>query len=114
MDMLGTAMIFGIVLTICMVLYAPIYQINQDMYGVRIRPRKKVVEQDTLKPKDSFIQLLMKQIGEQVIATFPGIADERTRMLLTHANYRSPAHLATFIGVKTSAVCSIEVLMPAP
>lgn len=111
MDMLGTAMIFGIVLTICMVLYAPIYQINQDMYGVRIRPRKKVVEQDTLKPKDSFIQLLMKQIGEQVIATFPGIADERTRMLLTHANYRSPAHLATFIGVKTSAVCSIEVLI---
>ncbi len=111
MDMLGGAMIFGIVMTIFMVVYAPIYQMNQDMYGVRIRPRKKVVEQETLKPKDSLLLTLMKSVGDQVIATFPQIADERTRILLMHANYRSPAHLSTFIGIKSTAVVVLELLI---
>ena len=108
---IGPILIFGIIMTIFLIVYAPIYQMNQDMYGVRIRPRKKIVEQEANKPKESAMLSLMKAVGDQVIATFPQIADERTRVLLMHANYRSPAHLSTFIGIKTSAVAVFEIMI---
>ncbi|MBY0551645.1 MAG: type II secretion system F family protein [Candidatus Obscuribacterales bacterium] len=112
MDMMGGVMIFGIIMTIFLMVYAPIYQMNQDMYGVRIRPRKKLsAEDEVTKPKDSLILVAMKAIGDQAIATFPQIADERTRTLLMHANYRSAAHLSTYIGIKTTLVTVLELMI---
>lgn len=121
MEMLGGVMAFGAVLMLGLVIYAPIYQANQDLYGVRVRPRKKMEEQTSAsEQKESAIVAAMRTLGEQVINTFPQIADDRTKTLMMHANYRTPGHLATYIGIKTAitggvifftAVSAMEPLM---
>ena len=110
--MIGAMMTFGAVLFGLLALYMPIAQMNYDQYGVRVRPRKKNDEPaEAQKQKDSAINNGLKALGEMVLTTFPQVADERTKTLLIHANYRTPDHLATFIGVKTAAVAIINFLI---
>ncbi len=112
MDMLGAMMTFGAVLFGLLALYLPIAQMNYDQYGVRVRPRKKNdAPAEAQQQKESAITNAMKSLGELVLSTFPALADERTRILLTHANYRTADHLNTFIGVKTAAVATIDILI---
>lgn len=107
MDLLGTVMIFGISLTILLIVYAPIYQINQDQYGVRLRRRTGVVAPEIGKPKNSFILIALKTLGDRVITLFPQIASDRVRQLLIHSNHRNPAHLSILVGIKS--VCAITL-----
>ena len=110
--MLGAMMTFGAVLFGLLALYMPIAQMNYDQYGVRVRPRKKNDEPaESQKQKESAINNALKALGETVLTTFPQVADERTKILLIHADYRTPAHLATFIGIKTAAVATIDFLV---
>ncbi|MBX9690005.1 MAG: type II secretion system F family protein [Candidatus Obscuribacterales bacterium] len=112
MDMMGAMMTFGAVLFGLLALYMPIAQMNYDQYGVRVRPRKRVEEpSEAQQQKESVINNGLKALGEAVVTTFPQVADERTKTLLIHANYRTPAHLATFIGVKTAAVAVVDFLV---
>lgn len=110
--MLGAMMTFGAVLFGLLALYVPIAQMNYDQYGVRVRPRKKTDEvAEGQKQKESAINNGLKALGEMVLTTFPQVADERTKILLIHANYRTPAHLATFVGIKTALVSTFEFLI---
>lgn len=112
MDMLGAMMTFGAVLFGLLALYLPIAQMNYDQYGVRVRPRKRNdAPAEAQVQKESAINNSLKALGEMVLTTFPQVADDRTKLLLIHGNYRTPAHLATFIGVKTAAVAAIDMLV---
>jgi tight adherence protein C len=112
MDSLGAFLTFLAVLMAGLALYLPIAQMNYDQYGVRVRPRKKVAEPaEGQKQKESAINNALKALGEAVLTTFPQVADERTKVLLIHANYRTPAHLATFIGIKTAVVGTLEFML---
>ena len=112
MEMMGAMMTFGAVLFGLLALYLPIAQMNFDQYGVRVRPRKKMEgPSEAQKQKESAINNALKALGEAVLTTFPQVCDERTKVLLIHADYRTPAHLATFIGVKTALVGIIDILV---
>src|SRR5260221_2183095 len=110
MDMLGAMMTFGAVLFGLLALYLPIAQMNYDQYGVRVRPRKKVEgPAEGQKQKESQINNALKTLGELLLTHFPQVADERTKILLIHANYRTPEHLSTFIGIKTAVVGNLQI-----
>lgn len=110
--MMGAMMTFGAVLFGLLALYLPIAQMNYDQYGVRVRPRKKIDEPaEAQKQKESAINNALKALGEAVLTTFPQVVDDRTKILLIHADYRTPAHLATFIGIKTAFVAGIDILV---
>lgn len=112
MEMMGAMMTFGAVLFGLLALYLPIAQMNYDQYGVRVRPRKKIDEPaEAQKQKESAINNTLKALGEAVLTTFPQVVDDRTKILLIHADYRTPAHLATFIGIKTAFVAGIDILV---
>lgn len=112
MEMMGAMMTFGAVLFGLLALYLPIAQMNYDQYGVRVRPRKKIDEPaEAQKQKESAINNALKALGEAVLTTFPQVVDDRTKILLIHADYRTPAHLATFIGIKTAFVAGIDILV---
>lgn len=112
MEMMGAMMTFGAVLFGLLALYLPIAQMNYDQYGVRVRPRKKTEgPSEAQQQKESALNNTLKQLGEAVLTTFPQVCDERTKILLIHADYRTPAHLATFIGVKTALVGCIDILV---
>lgn len=82
------------------VIYLPAYKEHYNTYGVRVRPRKKIDVSTGEAPKDSAILATCKSVGEAVLGVFPGLVDKRTGELLTHAGYRSPQHLATYVGIK--------------
>ncbi|MBY0359378.1 MAG: type II secretion system F family protein [Candidatus Obscuribacterales bacterium] len=111
MEMLGAIMTFGAVLFGLLALYMPIAQMNMDQYAVRVRPRKKVEIVAGEVQKESVLLTTLKSIGDSVIGALPQVIDERSKVLLMHANYRTPAHLSTFIGVKTVAVVVVEFLV---
>jgi len=89
---------------------------RSDSYAVRVRPRKATEESSAEKPHDSLLLTLMRSVGEVVLSMMPALADRRTVQLLTEANYRTPAHLAIYMGIKTSFVIVIIFmsLMAAP
>ncbi len=111
MDILGTVMIFGITMTILLIGYSPIYQMNHDHFAVRLRRRPKIVEARSMRPTESVILILMRLVGDRVIATFPLVANERIRQLLMHANLRSANHLAIFAGVKSTCVLVLGLMI---
>ncbi len=93
------------------ILYLPAYKEHYDAYGVRVRPRKKEDLSAMDAPKDSAILSACKFAGEFALGVFPGLVDNRTSTLLLHANYRTPQHLATYIGMKVLVVGAIGVVM---
>lgn len=100
-------------LTFCVCLAAgllflrPVMGIYVDSYAVRVRPRKEGDETTAEKPKDSALLLLARTIGELVLSVMPALADKRSVELLTQANYRTPQHLAIYIGIRSMVAGSI-------
>lgn len=109
--MLGAIMTFGAVLLFGLALYMPIAQMNLDQYAVRVRPRKKIEVIAGEVQKESAVLTLIRSLGDFVMTSLPQVADERSKTLLTHANYRTPQHLSTFIGVKTAAVIFVDIMV---
>lgn len=95
---------FVVVFLLGAVIYMPALREHYDTYGVRIRPRKKVELEAAAAPKDSAILSTAKSVGEAILGIFPGLADKRTGELLVHGGYRTPAHVATYIGIKVMCV----------
>jgi tight adherence protein C len=102
---------FTVVFLLGAVLYLPALREHYDTYGVRVRPRKKQEVSSAEAPKESAILVVCKSAGEAALGIFPGLADKRTSELLTHAGYRTPSHLATYIGIKAISVCTLALFM---
>lgn len=102
---------FVVVFLLGAVIYMPALREHYDTYGVRIRPRKQKEVEAAAGPKDSAILVTAKSVGEAVLGIFPGIADKRTNELLVHGGYRTPAHMSTYIGIKTMLVASLSLFV---
>ncbi len=88
-------------------LMRPVFAQYVDSYAVRIRPRKASQDSAAGKPQESLLLSLMRTVGELVLSVMPAVADRRTVELLTQANYRTPAHLAIYMGIKASFIAII-------
>jgi tight adherence protein C len=89
----------------------PVFAQYVDTYAVRVRPRKeKEAESTAEQPHDSTILILLRTIGELVLNLAPALADKRTVQLLREGNYRTPAHLAIYVGLK-SVIVGVFVLV---
>lgn len=91
--------VFVTVLCIASLITQPLIAQYVDHYAVLIRPRK-VPEATTPQVQASSVLLAFKLIGEVSLTTIPSIADAKTIQLLTIANYRTPAHLAIYTGIR--------------
>jgi tight adherence protein C len=100
---------FGLVVLIGLLLYVPLYKEHFDAYGVRVRPRKKEANQASEAPRESVILSTSKGVGDSVLKMFPNLVDKRTQELMMYGNYRTPEHMATFIGVK--AILAITIAL---
>lgn len=101
---------FVVVIGAGLLLMQPVFTQYVDTYAVRVRPRKEKEDTGADQPKDSALLSLMRTIGELVLSVLPGLADKRTLQLLTEANYRTQAHLAIYIGIK-SVVAGTTIVM---
>jgi tight adherence protein C len=101
---------FGVVVGAGLLLMQPVFTQYVDTYAVRVRPRKEKDEAIGEQPKDSTLLIVCRTVGELVLSVLPGLADKRTVQLLTHANYRTQAHLAIMMGVK-SLVAGVAIFM---
>ena len=101
---------FGVVVGAGLLLMQPVFTQYVDTYAVRVRPRKEKDEAIGEQPKDSTLLIVCRAVGELVLSVLPGLADKRTVQLLTHANYRTQAHLAIMMGVK-SLVAGVAIFM---
>jgi tight adherence protein C len=116
MSPIAAVLTFTVVVLIGAFIYLPAYREHVDTYGVRIRPRKKLDETSAEAPKESAILATCRACGEASLGVFPGLVDKRTAELLTHAAYRSPQHLATYVGIKiivVSALCFFMLIASA-
>ncbi len=101
---------FVVVIGAGLLLMQPVFTQYVDTYAVRVRPRKEKEDTGADQPKDSALLAFLRTIGELVLSVLPGLADKRTLQLLTEANYRTQAHLAIYIGIK-SLVAGMTILM---
>lgn len=90
-----------------LLLMRPVFAQYIDSYAVRVRPRKTNRSNSAEQPHDSALLNLMRTVGELVLSMMPALADRRTIKYLTEANYRTPSHLAIFIGIKTCFVAGV-------
>jgi tight adherence protein C len=111
MTPIAGALTFLVVFLLGAVIYMPALREHYDTYGVRIRPRKKQELEAAAAPKDSLILSTAKTVGEAVLGIFPGLADKRTAELLVHGGYRTPAHIATYIGIKCLCVGGLSMFL---
>lgn len=91
--------VFITVLCIASLITQPLIAQYVDHYAVLVRPRK-VPETTSPEVQDSSVLVAFKLIGEVSLTTIPSIADAKTIQLLTIANYRTPAHLAIYTGIR--------------
>ena len=101
---------FVVIVGFGLLLMQPVFAQYVDTYAVRVRPRKEKEENVADQPHDSALLVLLRTIGELVLSVMPTLADKRTVQLLTEANYRTPAHLAIYIGLKTAVVAAMIFL----
>lgn len=94
-------MTFSVVVGAGLVIMQPVFTQYVDTYAVRVRPRKEKEDTAAEQPRDSLLLMLCRSIGEVVLSVMPGLADKRTIQLLTQGNYRTQAHLAIYIGIKS-------------
>lgn len=92
---------FVVVIGAGLLLMQPVFTQYVDTYAVRVRPRKEKEDTGADQPKDSALLAFLRTVGELVLSVLPGLADKRTLQLLTQANYRTQAHLAIYIGIKS-------------
>jgi tight adherence protein C len=103
-------MTFVVVIGAGFLLMQPVFTQYVDTYAVRVRPRKEKEDTAADQPKDSALLALLKTIGEVVLSVLPGLADKRTLQLLMQANYRTQAHLAIYMGIKSVVAGTVIVL----
>lgn len=105
---------FLLILTIGIIIYIPAYRQYFYCYEIRLRPRKKQQQSSSQQPSDSMLLAACALIGQYVLRLTPAVADKRTRQFMAQANYRSPRHLAIYIGIKCVLVLSAALLfLPA-
>ncbi|MBP7864052.1 type II secretion system F family protein [bacterium] len=97
---------FAVCLGAGLLILRPVLGIYVDSYAVRVKPKKESEETAAEKPKDSALLALCKTIGELVLSVMPAVADKRTVELLIQANYRTPDHLAIYMGIR-SMLCGL-------
>jgi len=102
----GALVFLGVIVALFLLL-RPIFSQYLDAYAVRIRPRKTSQDTAANKPSESALLSLMRTIGELILSLLPALADRRTVELLMHANYRTPSHMAIYIGIKTCFIAAI-------
>lgn len=107
--MIGMLTFFGCIIFGILVMQ-PLFTQYVDQYAVRVRPRDKDDMVAADKPKDSTITTVCRTIGELVLSVLPAVADKRTVQLLTMGNYRTPQHLAIYIGIKSCVAGSAVFL----
>jgi len=96
---------FVVVVGFCLLVMQPVFAQYVDTYAVRVRPRVKEKDvQAADQPRDSALLTLLRTIGELVLSLMPALADKRTMQFLREANYRTPAHLAIYTGLKAVIV----------
>ncbi len=91
--------VFITVLCVATLISQPLIAQYVNHYSVLVRPRK-LPDMTTPEVQDSSVLLAFKLVGELLLNAVPGTADARTIQLLTIANYRTPAHLAIYTGVR--------------
>ena len=102
---------FVVVVGFCLLLMQPVFAQYVDTYAVRVRPRAKEKDADSAdQPRDSAVLVLLRTVGELVLSLMPTLADKRTVQFLREANYRTPAHLAIYTGLKAVIVGSVLFL----
>jgi len=109
-------LLFAVVLAAALLAVQPLFVQYVESYAVRVRPRRAAVELATIQPKDSTILLFCRAIGDATLRAFPAVMDARTLALLTVANYRSEAHLATYAGIRVlvTGCCLLFCIFCAP
>lgn len=103
-------MTFVVVIGAGLLLMQPVFTQYVDTYAVRVRPRKEKEDTGAEQPRDSMLLTFFKTVGELVLSVLPGLADRRSLELLTQANYRTQAHLATYMGIK-STVAGVTIIL---
>lgn len=83
---------------------------HMDEYAVRVRAKKGGTKTAAEAPKESAILNICKLVGQTLLGMIPALADKRTNTLLQQANYRTPDHLAIFIGIKGIVVIGLVSL----
>ena len=111
MTPIAGALTFLVVFMLGAVVYLPALREHYDTYGVRIRPRKKEEVDTSQAPKDSVILSTCKALGEAALGVFPGLADKRSTELLMFGGYRTPAHMATYIGIRLMVIMALMFLL---
>lgn len=103
-EIFGAAAVIAL-LAIGLQMYAKQYV---DTYEVRRRTRKvEAAVSGAEAPKESSILKLCKMVGEFALSLLPNLADKTTQTWLMQANYRTPDHMAIFIGIKVICVSGL-------
>lgn len=93
---------FGVVIALCLIVLQPVFTQYVDQYAVRVRGKKQTGKESAAEaPKESVLLTTCQTLGEVVLGVLPNLADKRTVQLLQAGNYRTPQHLAMFIGIKS-------------
>lgn len=92
---------FTVVIVAGLLVLRPVMGIYVDSYAVRVRGKNENDEMAADKPKDSAMLTACRTVGELILSIMPALADKRTVELLTQANYRTPQHLAIYVGLKS-------------
>jgi len=95
-------LVFALVAGAGLLAVQPAIAQHMDTYAIRVRPRKEMEEDACEQPKHSAVLLVLQTVGETVLSVLPGLADLRTVSLLQQGNYRTQAHLAIYIGIKST------------
>lgn len=107
MSVIVAVLTFTVVIAVGLLALQPVFTQYVDTYAVRVRSRKQSAEGSAAEtPKESAILTTCQSVGELVLSVLPNLADKRTIALLQQGNYRTPQHLAIFIGIKAIVVFS--------
>lgn len=110
MSTLTSLILFSAIVSLVVLLFKPVITRYVDAYAVRVRAQKSIRKMAAAEPRQSMLLALCKRIGNLVLNFSPYLVDNRTATLLIQANYRTPDHLAIFIGIKSIIVITIVSL----
>jgi tight adherence protein C len=104
MTFIVAVLTFTLIIGVGLLALQPVFTQYVDTYAVRVRAKKENRLSAAEAPKDSALLTLCKTMGEFLLSVLPMLADKRTTALLQSGNYRTPDHLAIFIGIKAMVV----------
>lgn len=104
MEFLVAVLVFTGVVAVGLLCLQPVFTQYVDTYAVRVRSRKQAEGTAAEAPKESALLTTCQSVGELLLSVVPALADKRTTTLLAQGNYRTPQHLAIFVGIKAMVV----------